>query len=47
MLIVVNLHKESPLMVDFVKGVNCMKINASFVQIDHINKSRVIRSYFG
>ena len=44
MLIVVNLHEESPFMVNFVKGVNCMKINVGFVQIDHINKSRMFRS---
>ena len=44
MLIVVNLVVESPLMVDFDKRVNCMKIRVGFIQIDHINKSRMIRS---
>ena len=43
-LIVVNLDVESPLMVDFDKKVNYMKICVSFVQIDHINKSRMFRS---
>ena len=44
MLIVVNLHDESPLMVDFVYRVNYMKNCVGFVQIDHINKSRMFRS---
>ena len=44
MLIVVNLHEESPFMVDFVIRVNCMKINVGFIQFDHINKSRMFRS---
>ena len=37
MLIVVNLHDESLLMVDFVKGVKCMKINVGFIHLDDIN----------
>ena len=43
-LIVVNLDVESPLMVDFDKKVNYIKIRVCFVQIDHINKSRMFRS---
>ena len=43
-LIVVNLDVESPLMVDFDKKVNYMKIHVGFVQIDHINKFRMFRS---